>query len=63
MDEPNDNLDEVALNALLAEGLDVPTAIEASRRDGGSESATLSWVGVVALLCVAVAVIVLALSF
>jgi hypothetical protein len=28
-----DDIDEVALNVLLAEGLDLPTALAASRRD------------------------------
>jgi hypothetical protein len=37
MDEPSEDIDEVALNVLLAEGLDVPTAGEASRRDSGEE--------------------------
>lgn len=55
-----DDLDEVTLNVLLAEGLDLPTAVEASRRDGGSESAGLGWVGAVVLLVVALLVIAFA---
>jgi hypothetical protein len=43
--EPNNDLDEVALNVLLAEGLDVPTAREASRRSGGSGSAEFGCLG------------------
>jgi hypothetical protein len=31
-----DDIDEVALNVLLAEGLDLPTALAASRRDSPS---------------------------
>lgn len=38
--QPSDDIDEVALNTLLAEGVDLPTALEASRRnaDGGTEA-------------------------
>lgn len=32
---PSDDTDEVALNVLLAEGVDLSTALEASRRDTG----------------------------
>lgn len=41
MDNPDDDIDEVALNTLLAEGVDLPTALEASRQNasgGGSLS-------------------------
>jgi hypothetical protein len=39
MDTPPDEIDEVALNVLLAQGVDFPTAIEASRRnpDGAAD--------------------------
>jgi hypothetical protein len=35
MPAPADDIDEVALNVLLAEGVDLPTAIEASRLNDG----------------------------
>ena len=57
MPASDDDLDEVALNVLLAEGLDVPTAMEASRRDGDSGTAVLSSVGLVILVVVALLVI------
>ena len=44
MPAPDDEIDEVALNALLAEGVDFPTALEASRRDfGGASSGLGCW--------------------
>jgi len=58
MEDELEQIDEVALNVLLAEGLDVPTAVEASRRDdGGSESVVLGWIGVLVLLVIAIAVL------
>ena len=36
MDNPLDDIDEVALNALLAQDVDLPTALEASRWDSNS---------------------------
>jgi hypothetical protein len=44
MDDQSDDIDEVALNVLLAEGVDLPTALEASRRDstsGGKQAGCL----------------------
>jgi hypothetical protein len=58
MSDPNDDLDEVALNVLLAEGLDVPTAVEASRRDGDAGAGVSGWVGMVILLAAAFVAIV-----
>lgn len=44
MDDPSDDIDEVALNVLLAEGVDLPTAWEASRRDfDGASSGLGCW--------------------
>jgi len=60
MIEPDDDLDEVALNVLHAEGVDVPTACEASRRDCGAESPRAEasgCLGYVILLTVALLVI------
>jgi hypothetical protein len=50
MVEADEDFDEVALNVLLAEGLDIPTAWEASRRDRGSESRALNCTGAMILL-------------
>jgi len=64
MAEPDDEIDEVALNVLLAEGLDAPTAWEASRRDSSAESpesAAKGCTGAVVLLAVAALVIVILL--
>jgi hypothetical protein len=47
MDAPEE-FDEVALNVLLAEGVDLPTALEASRRD--SNSSKQGCVGVMILI-------------
>ena len=62
MDESNDDIDEVALNVLVADGLDFPTAWEASQRDDGSQPAALGCIGAAILLVVAVLVIVILLS-
>jgi hypothetical protein len=50
MSDPSDDIDEVALNVLLAEGLDVPAAVEASRRSRGSGSAEFGWFGLAVLI-------------
>jgi hypothetical protein len=42
-----DDIDEVALNVLLAEGLDLPTAIEASRLNDREPPEPGSWTPVV----------------
>ena len=42
MSDSSDEIDEVTFNVLLAEGMDVPTAWEASRRGGSSESPVLA---------------------
>jgi len=58
MIDPPDDIDEVALNVLLAEGVDLPTAWEASRREScEADSHAGQWVGVVVLLVVVVAVL------
>ena len=49
MDNAPNDVDEVALNVLLAEGVDFPTALEASRRDSDSNSSNLGCAGVVIL--------------
>jgi hypothetical protein len=60
--EPNDdNLDEVAINVLLAEGVDVPTALEASRRDADRQPDGRGCMGATILLVVAVLAIVVLL--
>jgi len=67
MPAPSDDIDEVALNVLLAEGVDLPTAWEASRRDASEESvepgpAASVWRTYVFLLVIAIlAIIVFAL--
>jgi hypothetical protein len=53
---PPDDIDEVALNVLLAEGVDLPTALEASRRNSGDPSPESGCLGVVVLIVVAVGV-------
>jgi hypothetical protein len=40
MNPSDKDIDEVALNVLLAEGVDLPTALEASRRSAGGGKAT-----------------------
>ena len=58
MIDPPDEIDEVALNVLLAEGVDLPTAWEASRREAcDGESHAGRWVGVVVLLVAAAVVL------
>lgn len=57
----DESLDEVALNALLAEGIDLPTAWEASRILPGNENPDkrpepASWATVAILLFVALVV-------
>lgn len=42
MPDPSDEIDEVAFNVLLSEGMDVPTAWEASRRTGSSQSPVMA---------------------
>jgi hypothetical protein len=42
-----DDIDEVALNVLLAEGLDLPTAIEASRTNDREPPGPGSWTAIV----------------
>ena len=62
---PNDDIDEVALNVLLvllADGLDVLTALEASRRNGGRESDARGCMGATILLVVTVLAIVVLFS-
>jgi hypothetical protein len=53
MVEPNEDFDEVALNVLLAEGLDVPTAWEASRCDSSTKPADSYGLGIVVFLIIA----------
>jgi hypothetical protein len=36
--DPSDDIDEVALNVLLADGVDLPTAWEASQRVSGTDA-------------------------
>jgi hypothetical protein len=36
--DPSDDIDEVALNVLLADGVDLPTAWEASQRGTGTDA-------------------------
>ena len=58
MPDESDDIDEVALNVLLAEGVDLPTAWEASWREScEADSDAGQWVGVVVLLVVVVAVL------
>jgi hypothetical protein len=57
MTDPIDNIDEVALNVLLAEGVDLPTALEASRRGSGTESSRSGCAGVLILIIAAHTVI------
>jgi len=52
MPEPTDGIDEVALHVLLAEGVDLPTAIEASRLNGESPT-DQGCLGVAAMVVVA----------
>jgi hypothetical protein len=65
MNDPDDLIDEVALNVLLAEGVDVPTAHEASRISSEPESVAgqadlpkvsphLVWYGVVLVVALLV---------
>jgi hypothetical protein len=50
MIDPPDDIDEVALNVLLAEGVDLPTAWEASRRESNEASSRAGiWIVVVVL--------------
>ena len=44
MADPSDDLDEVVLNVLLAEGVDVPTAVEASRHSAATAGWGTLWV-------------------
>jgi len=53
MDDPAEEIDEVALNALLAEGVDLPTALEASRRGADAETSRSGCAGVVILIIAA----------
>jgi hypothetical protein len=53
MDDDAQQIDEVALNVLLAEGLDAPTAWEASRRDDNQAPAAPSCNAVIVLIVVA----------
>ena len=53
MNNPSDELDEVALNALLAEGVDLPTAWEASRRSSDSDSSGSGCAGILILIIAA----------
>jgi len=63
LDTPPDALDEVALNVLLAEGVDVPTAWEASRRDSDAGPTALTGIGrVIAILLALVMGIAAALA-
>ena len=50
----DDDIDEVALNVLLAEGIDLPTALAASRWDSGTATDPRSCFGTVILLVVVV---------
>jgi hypothetical protein len=61
MDDPSDDIDEVALNVLLAEGVDFPTAWEASRRDVNDESKGSGCLGLALWLVVAFSMVVVAL--
>lgn len=45
----DEQVDEVVLNVLLAEGLDVPTALAASIKDDASRS-TSQWPAVIGLI-------------
>jgi hypothetical protein len=54
MPDAADDIDEVALNALLAEGVDLPTALEASRSGCDAEASRAG--------CLGVAIIILAVS-
>jgi hypothetical protein len=54
MPAPLDDIDGVALNVLLAEGVDLPTALEASRRDSHATSPESGCLGVVVLIVAAV---------
>jgi len=65
MNDADDSIDEVALNVLVAEGVDVPTALEASRislepesvagqTDLPKASAHLVWYGVVLVVALLV---------
>lgn len=58
MDNPDDDIDEVALNVLLAEGVDLPTALEASRRDPGEGNATVNQGCLLAAAVVIVALVI-----
>ena len=49
-----DDIDEVALNVLLAEGVDLPTALEASRRNVGNDDSTAGYGCLVVAAIVAV---------
>ena len=53
MDNASNDVDEVALNVLLAEGVDFPTAWEASRRGSRSQPEDSHRFGTVLLLLLA----------
>jgi hypothetical protein len=59
--DPPDDVDEVALNVLLAEGFDLPTALEASRRDYATNPSQTGCLGVTAMILTVVGVVVLCL--
>lgn len=61
MPDPSDEIDEVAFNVLLAEGLDVPTAWEASRRTESSQSPATA-LSLVVVLGLATALVITALA-
>lgn len=60
-----DDIDEVTLNVLLAEGLDLPTALEASRRDsadppsGGGSSQAALWIALAIVAALSAALLLL----
>jgi hypothetical protein len=58
MKECHEEIDEVALNVLIAEGLDVATAVEASRCDSSTEPSALHCHVQLILLVVAIVLIV-----